>query len=133
MIKKGYTEKQLKNLEKRKRFGYEQPPAKGRPPLSPEVKIERKRLREMLESIAPDAVQVLQNSMRSKDEKNRIRASEIALSHTVPKLSEGVIDLATTPLTPLPDEAVTEILTDALNATAPTPASDGNGGNGAEA
>lgn len=65
-------------------------PGPGRPPLSPEVKAERKELRKLLENISPKSISRLESALESKDERNAIRAAEIVLSHTVAKLQEGV-------------------------------------------
>lgn len=116
-----------RDWSKAPRFGIEKPAiaGPGRPPLSPEVKLERKQLREMLEKIAPHAIETLAKAMKSSNPKNAIRAAEIALSHTVPKLGE-VETHDDRPLTNLPESVVGEIIARAV-AQSPTNGHSGNG------
>lgn len=74
----------------------------------------------MLEKISPEAINRLANALRSKDERNALRAAEITLSHTVPKLEE--VDTSANPYSgqSLPVLAqVDAIISRAIGATAP--------------
>lgn len=107
-------------------FGIDRPVplSPGRPRLPESVKTERKALKEMLHAIAPAAIRTLDMSLGSDDEKNRLRASEIILSHTVPKLEE-VETHDDRPLQQFSDEQLAAKLAE-LNASAPGH-SDGTG------
>jgi hypothetical protein len=117
------------------RFGIEKPaiPGPGRPPIPFDIKQERKAIQEAIVKATPEAIARLKKALGSDDERNAIRASEVLLSHSVPKLDEGVITLEHTPLANLPDNSVTEILSNALAGTTPIVKHNGNGRNGATA
>ena len=66
----------------------EAPKSPGRPPLSTDVKAERRLMRQGLNDATPEAIQLLRHALGSKDERNAIRSAEIILSHTMPKLEE---------------------------------------------
>jgi len=124
----------LKNL---KHFGIHKPaiPGPGRPRLPQSVKERRALLRQKIEEIAPDAIRVVQEVLNDPkaEDRDRLRASEIALSHTVPKLEEGVMHVDNAPLEKVPDDAIAEILSDAIaKSTLDTP-TNGSSGNGATA
>lgn len=108
-------------------------PGPGRPPIPFDIKQERKKIQEAIVKATPRAVARLQDALGSRDERNAIRASEVLLSHSIPKLDEGVITLEHTPLTNLSDNTVTEILTNAIAGATPIAKHNGNGGNGAPA
>lgn len=56
------------------------------------MKAERKQLRELLHAVAPKAIETVSRSLDSANEKNRLRAGEIILAHSVPKLEEVTND-----------------------------------------
>lgn len=72
-----------------KSFGVEKPaiPGPGRPRLTPEEREERR----ILKDASPEAAGKLRKCIKSKNEKNAIRACEIILSKTVPNLTDAVI------------------------------------------
>jgi hypothetical protein len=72
------------------RFGIDKPAVAGpgRPPLPEGEKERRKYLRNMIQEATPRAIEVLKESLQCEQDKDRIRAAEVIVSHSIPKQEE---------------------------------------------
>ncbi len=82
--------KNTNSLANLRRFGKELPvtPGPGRPPLPEGEKERRKILRDMIQQATPQAIQVLKESLLAHLTKDRIRAAEVLVNHSLPKQEE---------------------------------------------
>ena len=116
------------------RFGIEKPAkaGPGRPRLPDSVKERRKFLQRSVEEIAPAAIRVVNEILTAAktSDKDRLRAAEIAMTYSVPKLEEVTVD-EQRPLTDISDEQLKSVLGDVAAGTTPASHNGHTNGNGA--
>lgn len=115
------------------KFGIDKPaiPGPGRPPLPESVKERRALLRKRIEEISPDAIQVVGDIINDPraENKDKLRAAEIALAHSLPKQEEVEMHDNRPSLADWSPDILKQL---AAGAT-PAPSPNGHSGNGVPA
>lgn len=96
------------------RFGIEKPAiaGPGRPRLPDTVKERRAFLRKQLEEVSVKAIQVVNEIMNdpNADDRDRLRASEISLTHSLPRQEEVDLNESTNPFARIEPTQLPELL-----------------------
>lgn len=94
------------------RFGREKPaiPGPGRPPLPKTEKERRAYLRAKIQEATPRAIDVLTESLNAEVERDRIRAAEILVTHSLPRQEEVELDATLNPFSRIEPTQLPELL-----------------------